>query len=214
MSEPRNHPEPERLEAYVEASLDAAGDAAVRAHLAACPRCREEVEELQSLFSLLAELGHFSPGAAFADRVMVGVRIRRPWFAAAAEWLDRLAPKTTRGWAVAIALIALPVLGAGLLAWWLISQPGVTAQGLWLVGSDLAARSVSTGWQWALGRVAESTFAAQALSLLDAATAIGRGGLGLAVVMFATLTAASVWILYQNLFRTEARRSDYASYVF
>lgn len=214
MSETLNHPEHERLQALVEDSLEPADAAVVQSHLADCARCRGEVEELRSLFAMLSALPHHAPAGGFADRVMARVRVRRPWFVRVEEWLQRLAPKTTRGWAVAAAMVGLPVTATTALIWWLMSRPGVTAQGLWVMSTDFAARALAGAWAWVWVRLADSTLAGWTASALELAAEVGRGGLGLGVVMFFTLTAASIWILYQNLFRTEARRTDYASFVF
>ncbi|HUG42118.1 MAG TPA: zf-HC2 domain-containing protein [Longimicrobiales bacterium] len=214
MSETLKHPDQERLQAFVEESLDGADAAVVASHLATCPRCRVEVEELQTLFGMLSSLAYHAPAAGFADRIMAGVRVRRPWFAVVEEWLERLAPKTARGWAFTSAMVALPAVATTALVWWLMTRPGVTVQGLWVISSDFASRALigARGWAWA--RFADSTLAGWVTSTAELVAAAGRGGIGLGVVMFATLMAASIWILYQNLFRTEARRTDYASFVF
>ena len=214
MSDSLNHPGRERLQAFVEADLDDAATAVVDSHLTGCPRCRAEVEELHSLFEMLSSLPRLAPSAGFSDRIMARVRVRRPWFVRVSDWVEQFTPRTTHGWAVAAAVLALPVIGASLLTWWLISQPGVTPQGLWLIASDFTAQAMTTSWEWGWARFTESRIAAWLIGALDLVGAVGRGELGLAVVMFASLTAASVWILYQNLFRPEARRTDYASYVF
>lgn len=214
MSEALKHPEHERLQAFVEESLDTADAALVRSHLTGCPRCRVEVEDLRSLFALLSSLPHHVPTAGFADRVMSRVRVRRPWFAWVEEWLARLAPRTTRGWAVASAMVALPAVALAGLTWWVMSRPGVTPYGLWLISTDYAGRGIQAAWTWAWSNLAGSTLAVWVTAATELAASVGRGGLGLGVVMFVTLTAASIWILYQNLFRTEARRTDYASFVF
>lgn len=214
MSETLRHPDHERLQAFVEESLDETSAAGVDAHLAGCARCRVEVEELQSLFGMLATMAYHAPAMGFADRVMAGVRVRQPWFARIEEWLARLAPRTTGGWAVTSAMVALPVVATTSLVWWLLSRPGVTAQGLWVMATDFAGRAATGAWAWLWPRLAESTLAGWVTVASEAAASVGRGGLGLGAVMFATLTAASVWILYQNLFRTKERRTDYASFVF
>lgn len=214
MSDTQNHPGRERLQAFVEASLDEAAARAVDAHLTVCPRCSGDVEELQSLFEVLSSLTRFAPATGFADRIMARVRVRQPWLVRVADWVEQFTPRTTRGWAVAAAVLALPVIGATLLSWWLISQPGVTPQGLWLVASEVTGQALSTSWDWGWARFTESRIAAWLIGVTDLAATLGTGGLGLAVVMFASFTAGSVWILYQNLFRPEARRTDYASYVF
>ena len=214
MSETLNHPEHERLQAYVAKELDGGDTAVVDAHLTACARCRVEVEELHSLFAMLSSLAYHAPAAGFADRVMARVRVRQPWFARAAEWLASLTPKSTRGWALATAVVALPAAATTGLVWWLMSRPGVTVQGLWVLSTDFAGRALSGAWTWAWSYLAGSTLASWTAGVAEVMASVGRGGLGLGLVMFATLTAASIWILYQNLFRTEARRTDYASFVF
>lgn len=218
MTENLEHPAAERLEAFVEETLDAGERASLDAHLAACAACRAEVSEMRSLFAALASLPEMEPSPGFANRVMARVRVRQPALSRASawagSWVERLAPKTTRGWAAASAVFSLPVLGASLLVLWLMAQPGVSAQGLWTVTSGLAASAASSAWQWSWIRIANSGLAATAVELFQLVASVGRGGIGLGVVMFATLTAGSVYVLYQNLFRTTPRRNEHASYVF
>ena len=214
VSETLNHPDHDRLQAFVEEDLESADAAAVASHVGGCARCRTEVEELQSLFGMLSSLAYHAPAAGFTDRVMARVRVRRPWHAWASEWAARLTPRTTRGWALASAMVALPAVAVTTLVWWLVSRPGVTAQGLWVMSTDVAGRGLSIGWAWLWSHLTTSTLAAWVGAAAELASSAGRGGIGLGVVMFATLTAASIWILYQNLFRTESRRTDYASFVF
>lgn len=217
MSETLNHLSEERLHGFVEDSLDGAERAAVDRHLTACTRCRGEVDELRSLFLAFQELPVLAPSAGFADRVMEKVRVRQPALAWVSEWagsLERLVPQSTRGWAAVTGVFALPVVAATLLVWWLMSQPHVTPQSLWLIATSVTGEVVATSWQWAWARIAESTAASFAYQLVDLVGSVGRGEIGLAVVMFATATAASIYVLYQNLFRTNARRTEHASYVF
>lgn len=214
MSHTADHPTTERLEAFVEKALDGSQRAAVESHVSVCGECRAEVEELQSLFGALSGLDSFAPSAGFADVVMAKVRVRRPAFAGASAWVERVTPQTTRGWAAAAAVLALPVLGATILVAWLMSQPGVTPQGLWTLGGSLAGDALSSGWQWAWTRFAGTTLAAWIGEAAGLAQTVGRGEIGLAAVMFATLTAGSTYVLYQNLFRPDARRTQNATYVF
>lgn len=218
MSETLNHPSHERLQSFVEDSLDAGAAAGVDAHLGSCARCRGEVEALRSVFTLLSGLTYHAPAAGFADRVMREVRVRRPWFAGAEEWVrewaERLTPKSTRALALTSAMIALPAVATTALLWWVLSRPGVSVQSLWVMSADFAGRAATGTAAWVWSHLAGSSLAAWASAAADLAVSLGSGGLSLAAVMFATLMAAAVWILYQNLFRTEGRRSDYASYVF
>ena len=214
MSQNRNHPTADRLHAFVEESLDEARRSAVESHLSVCDACRTEVAELEAVFGALAGLEQFAPSPGFADRVMTRVRVPSRAFADAEAWVRRLVPQSTRGWAVAAALLALPVVGATLLTAWIMSQPGVTPQGLWTMGTALAAEGLASGWQWTWTRLAGTNLVAWLERANELLATVGRGEIGLAAVMFATLTAGSIYVLYQNLFRTEARRTEHATYVF
>jgi anti-sigma factor RsiW len=209
-----NHPTPDRLEAYVERTLDGAASVVVESHLAGCVRCETEVAELRSLFDALAALPELSPSAGFAHRVMRDVRVRRPVLDWLNEWIERLTPSTNRGWALTTAVVAMPVLVTAALAWWVLSHPAVTGQDLWLFATAQITAALASGWQLALSTFAGSALAAWLANLLDLAESVGRGGLGLAAVMFATLTLGSVYVLYENLFRPNARRAEHASYSF
>jgi multisubunit Na+/H+ antiporter MnhB subunit len=214
VSDKLNHPSEDRLEAYIEETLDGAARSVLESHLATCARCRTEVIELRSLFEALSSLPQLSPSVGFADRVMKDVRVRRPVLARLNDWVERLTPHTDRGWAVATAALAMPVLASAALVWWVLSQPGVSAQGLALVATSLASDALATGWQWLWMTFAGSQLALWTGALLEMAESLGRGGLSLAAVMFAAMTAASIYVLYQNLIRPQPRRADHASYIF
>lgn len=209
-----DHPTAEKLQDLLERSLDSAEQSVVEAHVAECPDCRLELEELRSLFGALSSLPRLAPSRDFADTVMAKVRVRRPAFAGVNTWIERVTPHTTRGWAAAAAVLALPVIGATLLVTWIMSRPGVTPQGLWTVATSLAEQGASSGWQWAWARFAGTSLATWLAQAAEVIQTVGHGEIGLAAVAFATLTAGSTYVLYQNLFRTEPRRSENATYVF
>ena len=220
MSERLNHPTTERLQAFVEETLDGAERAVVESHLTTCGECHTEVDELRLLFQALGSLPELDPAPGFADRVMRHVRVPRPasaWAGATAAvegWLERIAPKSTRGWAAASAVFALPVIGATVLMAWLLSQPGVSAQGLWTFLAALAGDAATGTGQWVWAQLSSSVLAVWATRAAEYLGTVGRGEMGLAVVMFTTLTAGSIYVLYQNLFRTrQPRRIEHASYV-
>lgn len=214
MSERLSHPTTARLQAFIEETLDEAERAIVDSHLSACSRCRTDVAEFQSLFAALDSLPALAPTPGFANRVMRHVRVRRPVLAAATAWLDRITPQSTRGWAAAAAVLALPVIGATVLVAWLLSQPGVNAQGLWLVATGLVQEAAVTSGQWIWTQLSGSPLAVWTAQAVDLVGSVGPGQIGLAAVMFATLTAGSIYVLYQNLFRTQQeRRIEHASYV-
>jgi len=198
----------------VEASLPTAEQAVVDSHLTHCADCQTEVAEFRALFTALGELPAFEPTVGFADRVMERVRVRQPILAAASAWLDRVTPQSTRGWATAAAVFALPVIGATILMAWLLSQPGVSAQGLWLVTATMIENATIGASQWIWAQLSTSMLAAWSAQAVQFLGTVGRGELGLAAVMFTTLTAGSIYVLYQNLFRTQQQRGiEHASFV-
>lgn len=217
MNESTLHPSPERLHDLVEDSLDAGERAHLDRHLVACERCRSEVDELKSLFAAFSTLPSLSPSPVFADRVMARVRVPRPVMGWVSDWagaLERLTPQTTRGWAAASGVFALPIIALTLVGWWILSQPGVTPQSLWMVVSGVTGDAVTTGSQWLWAQLSASAAAAYVARVLELVGSIGRGEIGLALVGFAIATAGSSYVLYQNLFRNTPRRNEHASYVF
>ena len=143
MREAGQHPTTESLESYAEGILSAADRAVVASHLMGCSRCEGEVEDWRALFQALSSLPRFSPALGFANRVMTHVRIPEPWHARATGWIERLLPKSTYGWAVAVVILALPVVAGGSLLAWLLSKSYVTAHGLWVFATDRFASAGS-----------------------------------------------------------------------
>jgi anti-sigma factor RsiW len=207
------HPTPERLEAYVEESLDVAERAVLASHLLACPRCQGEVEEWRTIFVALRDLPQLAPSAGFADRVMADVRVHQPWTVRVLAALERLLPRSSTGWALAAAFVMLPALGlAGLLAW-LLTRPGVTADALLVfVGTQLRAGAAAAG-DWVLSTVLTNQ---ATVALLELGRAVldtgGIAGVGMAAAGFGALVALSLWVLYQNLFHTPTRETTHASF--
>jgi anti-sigma factor RsiW len=78
---------PERVTAYVDGALDAAGCPELEAHLAACPECRAQAEEERALRARLRALPPPSPSPGLEARVRGSLRPRRR----AASWLLPLA---------------------------------------------------------------------------------------------------------------------------
>jgi anti-sigma factor RsiW len=208
----QNHLTPERLEAFVEQTLDEAESAVFASHLATCARCEQEVSELRVLFESLASLPAHAPSAGFQERVMRRVRVPRPMLQRVNEWVDRVTPATTRGWALAAGAVTAPTLVITAAVWWVLSHPAVGAWELWAIASTQASAAAQVGWQWALSSFAGSAAATWLTAALELAVSLGRGGLGLAAAMFATMTVVSTYVLYDNLFRPKARRAQHASY--
>ena len=78
---------PERVTAYVDGALDAAGGPELEAHLAACPECRAQAEEERALRAQLRALPPPSPSPGLEARVRRSLQPRRR----AAFWLLPLA---------------------------------------------------------------------------------------------------------------------------
>jgi hypothetical protein len=218
------HPTTDRLEAFVEGGLDEAERVVVESHLMGCPRCETEVEDWRALFVTLSGLASFEPSPGFADRVMAGVRYapRAAWSAAwqeratrAGQALTRLAPQSSFGWALATALMSLPViLGGGTVAW-LLQKEYITPQGLWAMASQWAVEGVQGIGSTAITAVLQTDVA---VWLVERTTAFvntaGMGGLGVVIGTAGVATVLSIWVLYRNLIRTPERESHYVSYSF
>jgi anti-sigma factor RsiW len=97
---------PERVTAYVDGALDAAGGLELEAHLAACPECRVQAEEEGLLRAQLRELPPPSPSPALEARVRRSLRPPRR----ASSWLLPLA-------AGLVALLAWSRGAAPFVAW-------------------------------------------------------------------------------------------------
>lgn len=216
-----SHLDTERLQGYADGSLAESERVVVESHLQGCALCSTELEEWRTLYAAIGSLPQFSPSATFADGVMARVMIAQPlplWtpLVAQAKLLaERIAPKTSAGWAMAAALFALPLLLGGGLVTWLISKDYVTPESLWVFVTDRAGSSLQALGASALSNLLETQAATwvvqQGTALLATA---GLRGLGALAAMGGALTMLSIWILYRYLFRTPTRESNYVSYSF
>jgi hypothetical protein len=227
-----HHPTAERLEAFVEGALQASDRVIVESHLLGCARCQSEVEEWRALFVALSGLPQFEPSVGFADRVMAGVRIRtqQGWQASwelalrgawqqgagrAGVLLDRVTPKTSFGWALAAALMALPMLLAGGAAAWLASRSYLTPEALWAFTSESLVDGLQGIGATAIGAALQTDFAAWLLLRgSEFVSNAGMTGIGALMAAAGLSTMLSIWVLYRNLFRTPTRESDYVTYSF
>jgi anti-sigma factor RsiW len=215
VSESLHHPTPDRLEALVEGTLPDGDRVVLESHVLGCVRCQGEVEEWRALFAALSELPRFAPSVGFAERVLAGVRVSRPWYVRVGAALGRLLPTSTFGWSALAAVLGLPViLGAGALVW-LLSYPTLTFGDLSYFLAIRAIAALQAGAAGAAGLLLENTATLRAVqtgrSILSGA---GLKELGLAISLFSTLTALSLWVLYANLFRTTTRERSYATFSF
>ncbi len=214
MNELNLHPEAELIESYLEGTLDDAERVVFESHLVGCSRCQAEVEEWRGLFASLEALPPIEPSAGFADRVMAHVTVLPSPARAAAtvRWL----PRTTRGWSVVAACLALPLAGVGAVVAWVLSQPWISA----LSGSAVlvyAWSGASAGLAWLSAHttslIMQSAAVRTVLAALHSFTAVaGTAGLGLAAAGFCLAALGSAWVLYHNLIRNSTRELNYAPY--
>ena len=191
----------------------------IESHLQGCTTCQTEVAEWRSLFSMLAAMPQFSPSVYFADNVMRSVQLPDPWYVRAlvlvGDRLQQVAPKTTRGWAAASAVLSLPFVIFAALAAWVISKPYLTPSNVFAFALSRAEGFVSDVAQGALASILQSDIALFVARGLNALTTAGVGTAGALFAGIAVATAASAYVLYQNLFRAQAQSNQgYVTYSF
>ncbi len=105
---PSTHPDAATLGAYHDGELGGAALTTVETHLAACPRCRQELREFDRLGAALGGLPALEPSPDVYDRVLARAARPRPRPARP----TRFAPRRPL-WALTIALAALATLIGG-----------------------------------------------------------------------------------------------------
>jgi anti-sigma factor RsiW len=214
------HPAADRLEAFVEGSLEAGERVVLESHLRTCPGCQTQVEEWRALFTALASLPQFEPSIGFANRVMEHVRVapRAAW----QEWADRanalvtrVAPKTNYGWSLAAAFLALPIVLGGSAIAWLLSKSYITPDALVGYTRESVVEGLQGVGSTVIAAVMQTDIAAWVVANVGAViSTAGVTGLGVILAGSGSLTVLSSWVLYRNLFRSPSRESDYALHSF
>lgn len=107
----------ERFADYLTGDLDEAGRADVQAHIAACPACREDLENLTLVWAKLGVLPEEQPSGAVRSRfyAMLEEYRAKPAKARWTEWFTFRRPAFAASFSAALLLIGL---GAG----WLLSR--------------------------------------------------------------------------------------------
>jgi len=105
---PSAHPDAATLGAYHDGELNDAPLTVVEAHLASCPRCRQELRELDRLDAALGALPALEPSPDAYDRVLARAAQPRPRPARSVRFTPRRPL-----WALTIALAALAALVGG-----------------------------------------------------------------------------------------------------
>ena len=125
-----------------DAWMSDAPSAEARAHLDACPECRERAEAEREIVAMVSALPLVSPAEGFADRVMQRVAMPDPFSLRSMAGIRRRLFATRRTAALA-ATLAMVVAGsmAASIAWSLSHQQTIAAMGTWLMGQAWQA-----GW--------------------------------------------------------------------
>ena len=220
------HPTNDRLEAFVEGTLQDGERVVIESHLVGCPRCQTEVEEWRNLFAALSGLPQFSPAPDFTQRVMAHVRVPAPapapweqylgrevwqrYAARAGAALSRLTPETTLGLSLAAACMGLPiVLVAGVVAW-LLQQAAVTPREALGYVSTWLVEGVQGVGATALNALVQTDVAVWAMAQFnEIMQSGGLTGVGTAMAVAGVTTVLSAWVLYRNLFRTPTRETNH-----
>lgn len=225
MSHQNLHPEAEALEALAEGTLGGGDRAVVESHVLGCAECQTAVEEWRSLFAALEGLPRLAPSTGFADRVMLRVRLPGQvpaWraqalaqVAAASQRVGSWMPHTTRGWAMAVALLALPALLAAGLVTWLLTRSYLTADTLWTAALETVTHGAQrVGESLVQGVVQTDVMTWLVANLGEFLATAGMRGIGAAVAAVGALSMLSIYVLYRNLIRTPTRESHYVTYSF
>lgn len=201
------HPSDASLQDYIEGVLPKRQQAGVLAHVSACGDCELEVQEWRRLFGSIEALPEFAPAEDFRERVMARVRVPEPAPATvpahaavrdqARALVERVRPRTRRGWAMAAGIAMSPGLAFAAVTYLIMSHPLLTFGYLaaflwWQVTGALSTLATAI-----LNPVLESvtTFRAfQAMEALVASPAMATASL----ITLGALMMTALWIFYRN----------------
>jgi hypothetical protein len=226
------HPTADRLEAFAEGLLDQGERVVIESHVVNCSRCAGAGRGMAGTVRgpvgaaavhadarLRGSRHGGSPRCAEAGDGEPAWRSVRGWAVgqatAAGTAVAGVLPKSTFGWGVAVAFLALPVLaGITFIAW--LDQPVVPdprdAVGLRQhPGRGGRPRLGTTALTAALQTDVVAWLVLQAGALLETA---GATGVGAMLAAASAATFFSVWVLYRNLIRTPTRGTNYVTFSF
>lgn len=165
-------------------AMDSAATSSLSAHVAACARCRGELQAWLQLDEGFTQLGRISPAPEFASQVMRRVRLPIAWH-------ERVLMLARRRWGAMLAAAAALALIVSGSAYWLFGAQGLRLSQLGTFLLD-GSRDLVMNGTLALGRVAYDLGIVDAGSMVtdQLTTAQALGGLALAgtVGLLALLT--------------------------
>ncbi len=195
---------PELIQDYLDGTLSRGLAARVKARLGEDEAVGGAIGSWKPVFASLAELGHVSPPATFADRVMAQVPVRKPalivdtgvqgMFGRLVRSLRRLGADRRRSWAVAAGVGLTPVITFSVLAYESFTSPTARPADLFAY-LQMKLATVGTVLSGFLGDSATAIGAGPAIEFFQTSAGILPAmGLG-----FAVLFLGSLWVLYRNL---------------
>jgi len=206
------------LQDLADGALPATAVARVEAHVGGCVRCARELHAWRTVVARMGSLERLEPPTDFGERVMLGLRTARAlqlspplWargLAAAKASARRLVPETRQALAALSGVAVTPMVVLGVLGWALASHPALTlgslASFVWWQATE-----VMTSVFASVPTLAQSNEAFGLDSLyeaLAAAPAMVVGG----ALLYSSICAFALRVLYKNLFANRPSRGRYA----
>ena len=156
------------------------GVAPLKAHIAECAHCREQLDEARFIVDALEDVPHFAPSLTFSDRVLAQVPVFVPWHVTARDSVARYLPqsRSARIAVGALATSAASVLTVFIL--WLGTQADVVALASGVAGDQVRGLFYRVGQQ-----ILATVFGEQFFAMIQR-----TGNLGIAAALLGLAAAA------------------------
>jgi hypothetical protein len=156
------------------------GVAPLKAHIAECAHCREQLDEARFIVDALEDIPHFAPSLKFTDRVLSQVPVFVPWHVTARDAVAQYLPQSrpARIAVAALATSAASVLTVFML--WLGTQADVVALASGVAGDQVRSLFYRVGQQ-----ILATVFGEQFFAMIQR-----TGNLGIAAALLGLVAAA------------------------
>lgn len=198
------------LELLAEDALPPQERAEALAHVDRCVLCAAELEACRALVVALSGLPRFEPSVEFAEAVMSRVRIR-PDESSAFARMRQLLPSTRRGWTMLLGALLAPLAPLTVIVAWLLSQPMVTAGGLWSMSGKWISDAFQTLLTWSVRVVVESGLWGRGQELVEGSGSLPGGVLPLVAVLMMALATPLAAFSLARLLRTPSGDMTHAN---